>query len=251
MPSVPVPIDPFIPSHVDPFPIGYDVSRPRSLWDRWVPNPDPPDERTPGNFSMLQDGISIPRDTYRKYNGDASSVTPERGLPPWDIMDPELLWSFDAYPMGVAQHTEFDDWMTSEDKTSFALGLNDPSKNYLKEEFWDNLENVNKLNFPEKTKKLALEVETKILRATKIVPTSKGNFPSVSFVRSTLAGIRFLTVIELTQKEWDKFKIIIHTLLLFTSNNILEQLNSILEPSGGKRTKRQKRRKKTKKYKSK
>jgi hypothetical protein len=129
-----------------------------------------------------------------------------------------------------------------------------PSKNYLNEEFWEDLKNVDNLTFPDFNKELASEVETKILSHTKIVPTTKGNVPSVYFVKDMLARIRFLRELELTQKEFEKFQLILHSLLSFTTNDILTQINEIMDTHGGKlkrkRTKRIKR-KRTKRLKNK
>jgi hypothetical protein len=254
MPSVPVPIDPFIPSHVDPFPNGYHVSRQRSLWEPWVRihnEPDePPDERTPGDFTMLQDGRSIPRDPYSETNGDASSITPTRSSPPLDGLDPELSWSF----IPIVNHSSYfsgfhlNDWLMENDITTRD---GNPSNNYLKEDFWGDLKNVNTLTFPDFNKELVSEVEQKILNHTKIVPVTRGNVPSVYFVKDMLARIRFLRELVFTEKEFEKFQLILHTLLSFTTNDILRQINEIMDTHGGKskrKRKRTKRRIKKNKY---
>jgi hypothetical protein len=219
-----------------------------------IPNSSEP-ERT-RDFSMLQDGRSIPRDPYSETNGDASSITPTRSSPPLEGLDPELSWSFVPSVNHSSYSSKFrlNDWLMPDNENIITTRDGNPSKNYLNEEFWEDLKNVDNLTFPDFNKELASEVETKILSHTKIVPTTKGNVPSVYFVKDMLARIRFLRELELTQKEFEKFQLILHSLLSFTTNDILTQINEIMDTHGGKlkrkRTKRIKR-KRTKRLKNK
>jgi hypothetical protein len=211
-------------------------------------------ERTPGDFTMLQDGRYIPRDPYSETNGDASSITPTRSSPPVIGLDPELSWSFVPSVNGSPNSRGFflNDWMMPNTENIITIrDRRNASKNYLSETFWDDLKNVDNLIFPDFNKELASEVETKILSHTKIVPTTKGNIPSVYFVKDMLARIRFLRELEFTQKEFEKFQLILHSLLSFTTNDILTQINEIMDTHGGKskRTKRTKRAKRTKRVK--
>ena len=244
MPSVPVPVDPFIPSHVDPFPNGIPVSRPPSLWAPIPEQPEPPDERTPGDFSMLQDGRSIPRDPYSETNGDASSITPMRLSPPWDGLDPELFWSFvpSVNDSTFSRGFRLNDWLMEDNENIITTRDGNASKNYLNEDFWVDLKNVDNLIFPDFNKELVLEVEQKILKHTKIVPVTRGNFPSVLFVKDILARIRFLRELAFTEKEFEKFQLILHSLLSFTTNDILTQINEIMDTMSGGKSKRKRKR---------